>query len=60
MYSLLMKGLKGDNKRIWHGEKIDNLSHEERKLILPMMKNYIEKYSPSGDFEKKLIKGESW
>ena len=56
MYSLLMKGLKGDCKHIWHGEKIDNLSHEERKLILPMMKNYIEKYSPSGDFEKKLIK----
>ena len=35
--ALLKEVLKGDSKRIWHGEL------KERKLILPMMKNYIEK-----------------
>ena len=54
--ALLKEVLKGDSKRIWHGEKIENLSPEERKLILPMMKNYIEKYSPSGDFEKAKVR----
>ena len=50
--ALLKEILKGDSKRIWHGELMKNLSEEERKLILPMMKNYIEKYTPAGDFEK--------
>ena len=48
--------LKGDSKRIWHGELIENLTEEERKLILPMMKNYIEKYSPSGEFKKSKVR----
>ena len=54
--ALLKEVLKGDSKRIRHGEKIENLSPEERKLILPMMKDYIEKYSPSGDFEKAKVR----
>ena len=54
--ALLKEVLKGDSKKIWHGELIENLSVEERKLILPMMKNYVEKYSPSGDFEKAKVR----
>ena len=40
--------LKGDSKKIWHGVHWEDLTPEQRKLILPMMKNYIEKYLPSG------------
>ena len=35
--------LKGDSKKIWHGVHWEDLTPEQRKLILPMMKNYIEK-----------------
>ena len=54
--ALLKEILKGDSKKIWHGEHIENLSADERKLILPMMKNYIEKYAPSGEFEKSKVR----
>ena len=37
--------LKGDSKRICHGELMENLTEEERKLILLMVKNYIVKYT---------------
>ena len=54
--------LKGYSKRIWHGDLMENLTEEERRLILPMMKNYIEKYTPAGDFEKAkarvLVRGD--
>ena len=40
--ALLKEILKGDSQRIWHGDLMENLTEEERKLILPMMKNYIE------------------
>ena len=33
-----------------------NFTPEERKLVLPMMKNYLEKYSPSGEFEKSKVR----
>ena len=57
MGSLILKEvLKGDSKKIWHGELMDNLSADERKLLLPMMKNYIKKYAPAGDFEKFKVR----
>ena len=41
---------------------MENLTEEERRLILPMMKNYFEKYTPAGDFEKAkkrvLVRGD--
>ena len=41
---------------------MENRTEEERRLILPMMKNYIEKYTPAGDFEKAkarvLVRGD--
>ena len=37
--ALLKEVLKGDSKRIWHGKKWEDLTPEQRKLILPMMKN---------------------
>ena len=54
--ALLKEVLKGDSKRIWHGELWVNLTLEQRELILPMMKNYIEKYLPSGEFEKSKVR----
>ena len=38
---------------------MENLSADERKLVLPMMKNYIKKYTPAGDFEKSKVRVES-
>ena len=35
---------------------MENLTADERRLVLPMMKNYIEKYTPAGDFEKSIWK----
>ena len=35
---------------------MENLSANDRKLVLPMMKNYIEKYTPAGDFEKSKVR----
>ena len=32
------------------------MTPEQRTLILPMMKNYIEKYYPSGEFEKSKVR----
>ena len=60
--ALMKEILKGDSKRIWHGDLMENLTEEERRLILPMMKKYIEKYTPAGDFEKAkarvLVRGD--
>ena len=47
--ALLKEVFTGDGKRIWHGELWENYTREQRKFILPMMKNYIEKYLPSGE-----------
>ena len=33
---------------------MENLTADERRLVLSMMKNYIEKYTPAGDFEKSV------
>ena len=54
--ALLKEVLKGDSKRIWHGTLWENLTPEQRKLILPMMKKYIKKYLPSGEFEKSKVR----
>ena len=54
--ALLKEVLKGDSKKIWHGELEENLTPEQRKLILPNMKNYVEKYSPSGEFDKSKVR----
>ena len=54
--ALLKEVLKRDSKRIWHGELWENLTPEQRKLILPMMTNYIEKCLRSGEFEKSKVR----
>ena len=54
--ALLKEVLKGDSKKIWHGELMENLSADEGKLVLPMMKNYIEKCTPAGDFKKSKVR----
>ena len=46
---------KGNSKSIWHGKHWEELTPEQRKLVLPMMKNYIEKYAPSGEFDKSKV-----
>ena len=44
------------HKKIWHGVKASDLTAEQSALILPMMKNYVEKYLPDGDFEKSKVR----
>ena len=43
-------------KNVWSGVLERDLSPEQRKLILPNMKNYLEKYLPSGEFEKSKVR----
>ena len=54
--ALLKEVLKVDNKKIWHDKHLNELTPEQHKLILPMTKNYIEKYSPDGEFEKSKVR----
>ena len=35
--------LKGNSKSIWHGKHWEGLTPEQRKLVLPMIKNYVGK-----------------
>jgi hypothetical protein len=30
----------------------EHLSEEEKKLVIPMMANYLEKYKPENNFDK--------
>ena len=39
-----------------NSKKMENLTVDARRLVLPMMKNYIEKYTPAGDFEKSKVR----
>jgi hypothetical protein len=54
--ALLKEVSKACEKKIWHGIHEMELTPEQRALILPMMKNYIEKYSARGDFEKSKVR----
>jgi hypothetical protein len=54
--ALLKEVSKACEKKIWHGIHEMDLTPEQRALILPMMKNYIEKYSARGDFEKSKVR----
>ena len=44
------------DKGIWEGILEEDLTQEQRNLILPMMKNYIDKYRPDGSFEKSKVR----
>ena len=48
-WDALLKGiLKGDSKRIWHGDLMENLSEEERRLTLSIMSRYRKVYTGGG------------
>ena len=49
----VMTGLR---KGVWEPQHWNDLTPEEQKLVLPMMKNYIEKYNPDGTFEKSKVR----
>ena len=55
--AILKEFLKGDSKRIWHGElwRI-NAGAEEAYSTYSTMKNYVEKYLPSLEFEKSKVR----
>ena len=44
------------NNRVWKGCKLEWLTPDERKLILSIMSNYTEKYTPSDIFDKCKIR----
>ena len=35
---------------IWRPADLNNLNAEEKKLVIPMMMNYLEKYKPDNTF----------
>ena len=51
--ALLTEILKGDSKRIWHGDLMENLTEEERRLILPMMKTILRSIHRRGTLRKR-------
>jgi hypothetical protein len=56
-----MKALKEEVAKalkinIWHPVHLDDLSQEQRKLIIPQMINYLEKYKPDATFEKYKVR----
>ena len=44
------------NNRVWKGCKLEWLTPEEQKLILNIMSNYTEKFTPSGHFDKSKLR----
>jgi hypothetical protein len=52
-----MKALKEEVRKavkndIWDPVLIHDLTSEEKKLVIPQMMNYLEKYKPDKTFEK--------
>ena len=45
----VQKALKID---IWKPVFLNDLKEDDKKLIIPMMMNYLEKYKPDNTFEK--------
>jgi hypothetical protein len=43
-------------KKIWHGVLQKDLSTEDQKLIIDAMTNYVEKFHPTGDFDKSKVR----
>lgn len=48
--------MKTCDKEIWHGVLWDSLTQEQKALVLPMMKNYVEKYHPDSTFDKSKVR----
>jgi hypothetical protein len=49
----VLKAIKID---IWEPVHPDNMTAEEKKLIIPQMMNYLEKYRPDLSFEKFKVR----
>ena len=45
-----------DRKEVWHGVHEEDLSIEERGLIIDTMKNFKSKYLPTGEHEKDKVR----
>ena len=54
--ALLKEVQKAEEKKIWHPVHLKDLTPEQRKLILPMMKSYVEKYHPDSTFDKSKVR----
>ena len=54
--ALLKEVKKACEKKIWHPVHLKDLTEEQRGLILPMMKNYVEKYHPDSTFDKSKVR----
>jgi len=48
--------LKCCEKNIWHGVHEKDLTPEQIGLIIPMMKNYVDKYKPDGSYDKAKVR----
>ena len=54
--ALLKEVLKCCEKDIWAGVHERELTRAQQDLILPMMKNYIDKFHPDGSYDKAKVR----
>ena len=47
---------KAEKKKIWHPVHKESLTEDQKKMILPMMKNYVEKFHPDSTFDKRKVR----
>ena len=56
MKALREEVIKAMKINIWHPVHYKDLSEEERKLVIPQMINYFEKYKPDATFDKFKVR----
>jgi len=56
MQALREEVIKAIKSNIWHPVHIKDLTEEQKKLIIPQMINYLEKYKPDNTFDKFKVR----
>ena len=54
--ALELEVLAAESKNIWHGVHEKDLTTEQKQLIIKTMKNFKEKFKPTGEFEKYKVR----
>jgi hypothetical protein len=54
--ALVKEVRKTIEKKIWHPIHEEDMTLEQKMLILPIMKNYVEKFTPDNVFEKSKVR----
>jgi hypothetical protein len=54
--ALELEVASAESKNVWHGVHEEDLTSEQRNLIISTMKNFKEKFKPTGEFEKYKVR----